>query len=89
MHGSHIGGTGGEDRKEKVGRLTHGGFRSNTHHQAVENLADESGMGREVLRQESGGYPDDLLTAGNDTIMKATPVRGSKENYVVSKWGKK
>ena len=81
-----IGPTGGQAENPKVGELTHGGFRRNIHHQGIENLADERHMGRDVLRQTTGGYPDELLTEGVDTIMGATPVRGSKESYKVSKW---
>jgi hypothetical protein len=83
-----VGPPGGLDRQPKVPELVHGGFRNNVHHQGIEQMADERGMGREFLRQTEGGYPDEILNDGVDVIMKATPVRGSKEDYKTSKWAK-
>lgn len=72
----------------KIGELVHGGFRDNRHHQAMEDLADERHMGRDILRQTSGGYPDEKLSEGNEEMMNAWGARGSKEAYRTSKWAK-
>ena len=84
-----ISGTGGLARSPKVGELTHGGFRSNRHHEAIEEMADERDMGRDTLRQTDGGYPDSMLEEGHSEMMKAWGAGGAKENSKVSKWAKK
>ena len=81
--------SGGERNDEKVGRLTHGGFRQNAQHQWIESAADEEGMARDVLRQTGSGYPDGMLTEGHDRMMGAWGANGSKSDYHTSKWAKK
>jgi len=84
-----IGPTGGLARAPKIPEMTHGGFRSNRHHEAIEELADERDMGRNVLRQTEGAYPESLMQEGNSEMMKAWGAGGVKENLKVSKWAKK
>lgn len=67
------------------GEAVHGGFRSNRHYDAIEELADERGMGRELLRQTSGDLqPPSIMTQGHDEMMNSVTPQG-KENYKVSK----
>lgn len=79
---------GGKPQRPVIPTQTHGGFRSNIHHEAMEQLADERGMGREYLRQADGGYPEDLMSQGNSDVMGAVSPKGT-EDYHTSKWSKK
>lgn len=84
-----ISGTGGLNRDPKVGELTHGGFRSNRHHQGIEELADDRDMGREILRETGDVYPEELLTQGHREMMNSVEPGGERENSKVSPWSRK
>lgn len=84
-----ISGPGGLNRSPKVGELANGGFRSNRHHEGIEEMADERDIGRDTLHQSDGGYPDNLLESGHSDMMKAWGAGGVRENTKVSKWSKK
>lgn len=88
MKGPNITGTGGLKRAPKVGELAHGGFRSNRHHEANEEMADERDMGRDALHQSDGGYPDSMLQEGHSEMMKAWGAGGDKDSMKTSKWSK-
>ena len=66
--------------------MVHGGFRANRHQAVYEQLADERGMGREILR---GNYEaDGDEKNGISTIMGAVNVGGKRDNTKVSPWSK-
>lgn len=83
-----VSGPGNLERQPVIPELVHGGFRSNVHHQGIENMADERGMGRDILRQTTGGYPDGLLEEGVGDIMGAVSPKGTSD-YKTSPWAKK
>ena len=60
-----IGAPGRQPGRPRVQPLVHGGFRRNRHHEGIEVLADERGMGRDILRQTSGGYPANKMEEGH------------------------
>jgi hypothetical protein len=70
------------------GEAVHGGFRSNRHYDAIEQLADERGMGRELLRQTEDLYPDAMLTEGVEAGMNSVTPAGTSD-YKTSKWSDK
>ena len=83
-----ISGTGGLNRSPKVGEMTHGGFRSNRHHEAMEQMADERDMARGTLTQTDDAMPASVLKDGVATIMGARTDRGEADSTKVSPWSK-
>lgn len=74
----------------RVPEATHGGFRNNVHFNAYEALADETDMGRDVLRRTDPYSDGELLTQDKyNTVKNAWGARGSSEKYTVSPWAKK
>lgn len=67
------------------GEMVHGGFRSNPHHQYIEDTADPRHMGRELLK--ANAVIETADTAGYDEIMAAASPVG-KDGMVYSKWSK-
>lgn len=71
---------------------THGAFRDNRHLNAYHTMSQETAdgqqvMGRDTLRRADPLSEEEVLREENFSDIKAaTPVRGSKENYHVSKW---
>lgn len=82
-------GTGNLPQAPKTGEMVHGGFRSNRHHQGIEEMADDRHMGRELLTQTGDLYPDELLTQGHKEMMGSVTPGGTRENSKVSPWSKK
>ena len=82
-----IGPVGGDPENPKLPDYTQGGFRTNRHHEAMEVLADDRYCGSEFLRQEDGGYPDDKLTEGYQTMLNAVDPVGVNRSKV-SPWSK-
>lgn len=68
-----IGPPGKRPGRPRVQGLVHGGFRRNRHHEGIEGLADDRGMGRDILRQSSGGYPDAKLDEGHARMVRQQP----------------
>lgn len=82
-------GTGNLKQEPKVGEMVHGGFRSNRHHQGIEEMADDRSMGRELLTQTEDLYPDELLTQGYKEMLGSVEPGGTRENSKVSPWSRK
>jgi len=81
-----ITGAGGLDDAKSPTELVHGGFRSNRHHQAIEDMADETGMGRDILR--SNEKAPGLESDGYREMMNNQPAGGKSDNLKTSKWSK-
>ena len=81
-----ITGTGGLADSPAPTEMVHGGFRSNRHHEAIEEMADETGMGRDILRS-SERLPG-LESDGHARMMRSQPSNGSADNIKTSPWSK-
>jgi len=81
-----ITGTGGLDDDTAPTDMAHGGFRSNRHHQAIEDMADERGMNRDLLRS-SEKLPG-LESEGYQAMLTSQPSHGKRDNLKTSPWSK-
>ena len=81
-----ITGPGGLDEAKAPTELVHGGFRNNRHHQAIEDMADETGMGRDILRS-SEKLPG-LESEGHSAMIASQPSKGKRDNIKTSPWSK-
>ena len=81
-----ITGTGGLAAEPTPTELVHGGFRSNRHHQAIEDMADERGMGRDILRSDEKA--PGLESTGYREMLRNQPAGGKDTPMKTSKWSK-